>query len=266
MNVFWRELRAYKNSTIIWAVSLSLLAFVFLSMFPSFTTDVESTKKILANLPQFVTSAIGVSFESLFSIYGFMSYVLTFGALAGAIQAMNLGVGVLSKEESNKTADFLLTKPISRTKVVTSKMSAAFTLIIITNITFCLVALMMAVLVSESDFNMVTFLLIVIKLLLIQTIFLFFGFLVSVILPKIKSSIAVSLPTVFTFFIVGTLGSVLELDIVRYISPFKFFDSNYIIANGAYEIDFLIITFIFVVLAIVASYVIFIKKDIRAAS
>ncbi|MFZ2125501.1 MAG: ABC transporter permease subunit [Candidatus Saccharimonadales bacterium] len=266
MNIFWREVKAYRNSTIIWTLTLSLLLITFLSMFPSFSNDVEATKKILQNLPPFMASAAGISPDILFSIYGFMSWLLTFITLAGAVQAMNLGVGVLSKEESGKTADFLLTKPVSRTKVITGKLLAVIFLVLVTNVVFLVTAFAMAVAVTETDFNIGTLFLVSAKLVLIQMMFLVFGFLLAVIAKKIKSSIAVSLPAVFSLFIVGTLGAVLEIDSVKYISPFKFFDSDYIITNNSYDIKFLIIEAVFVVIAIILSYIIYIKKDIKAAS
>lgn len=266
MNIFRRELKAYRNSTIIWVISLSLLVVMFLSLFPSFSKDVEVSKKILENLPPMVRSAMGLSAESFFSIYGFMSYLFTFVMLAGAIQAMNIGVGILSKEESGKTADFLLTKPISRFNVITNKIMASFWLIIVTNIIFCSVALMMARVVSIEDFKVDLLLLISAKLILVQIFFLALGFLVSVLIPKVKSAIAVSLPVVFSFFIGGMLGAILDSNIVKYISPFKFYDSDYIIANNHYDVQFLLIELVFVATAIVISYVIYIKKDIRSAS
>lgn len=266
MNIFRRELKAYRNSTIIWVISLSLLVVMFLSLFPSFSKDVEVSKKILENLPPMVRSAMGLSAESFFSIYGFMSYLFTFVMLAGAIQAMNIGVGILSKEESGKTADFLLTKPISRFNVITNKIMASFWLIIVTNIIFCSVALMMARVVSTEDFKVDLLLLISAKLILVQIFFLALGFLVSVLIPKVKSAIAVSLPVVFSFFIGGMLGAILDSNIVKYISPFKFYDSDYIIANNHYDVQFLLIELVFVATAIVISYVIYIKKDIRSAS
>ena len=75
-----------------------------------------------------------------------------------------------------------------------------------------------------------------------------------------------TLPTVFTFFIIGTLGSIIGNDSVKYISPFKFYDFNYIIEHNAYEIKYLAIEAIFVIVAIIVSYIVYIKKDIRAVS
>jgi ABC-2 type transport system permease protein len=266
MNIFFRELKAYRKSTLIWAVSLSTLVLAFLMMFPAFTKDVATSQKILANFPPAIRSAFDISLQNFFTIYGFFAYLFTFVTLAGAVQAMNLGVGVLSKEDSGKTVDFLLTKPVSRVKVITSKLLAVVCLLAFTNIVFSSVALITAKIVSTAAFSSKIFLLISATLLLVQIFFLAFGILLSVIIPKIKSVVSVSLPTVFTFFFIGTLGSILGNDNFKYVSPFKFYDPNYIINHGAYETKFLVIEAVFVVVAIIASYVIYIKKDIRAVS
>ena len=44
---------------------------------------------------------------------------------------MNLGIGIISKEVRDKTADFLLTKPVSRVTILVAKMMAAFTCIVL---------------------------------------------------------------------------------------------------------------------------------------
>ncbi len=266
MNIFFHELKSYRKSTLIWATSFSMLAFIFLLMFPAFTSDAELSKQILSNLPPAVRAALGISFQTFFSVYGFFAYVLTFASVAGAVQAMNLGVGVLSKEESGKTVDFLLTKPVSRAKVMTSKLAATICLLVFTNLVFSSVALVSAKLISTAAFSSKTFLLVSGTLLLVQIIFLVLGVLLSVIIPKIKSVIAVTLPIVFTFFIIGTLGSIIGNDSVKYISPFKFYDFNYIIEHNAYEVKFLVLEAIFVIVSIIVSYSVYIKKDIRAVS
>ena len=264
MNVFIRELRAYRKSTLIWIASLSILVFVFMMIFPAFTKDVNTSKLIISSLPQAVRSGLDISLQTFFTIYGFYAYLFTFVVLAGAVQAMNLGVGVLSKEESGKTVDFLLTKPISRVKVITSKLLAVVSLLIFTNVIFSIVSLVTAMMVSTTNFDSKIFLLISATLLLVQIIFLALGMLMSVIIPKIKSTISVALPTVFTFFVIGTLGAIIGNDNVKYLSPFKFFSSEYIISHGAYELKFLIIEAVIVVVAIIACYAVYIKKDIKA--
>lgn len=266
MNLFFRELRAYRNSTIIWIVSLCSLVASFLLMFPAFTGDIDTTRQIVTNLPVAVRSALDISLSNFFTIYGFTAYLFTFATLAGAVQAMNLGVGIMSKEISGKTVDFLLTKPICRLKIYVSKVLAAISLLIFTNIFFCAISYFVARLVSSDDFDSRLFLLILATFLLIQLFFLALGLLMSVVVSRIKSSISVSLPTVFAFFVIGMTGSIIGSQAIRYICPFKFYDLSYVIDNGRYEPVFLIIEFVFIAIALVAGYIIFSRQDIRASS
>lgn len=82
--------------------------------------------------PPAVLAALNLKVEIFFTIYGFFSYFLTFGWLIASVQAMNLGVSIVSKEVAGKTADFLLTKPITRARMLTEKLAAITTLILIT--------------------------------------------------------------------------------------------------------------------------------------
>jgi len=103
-------------------------------------------------------------------------------------------------------------------------------------------------------------------LLLVQLMFAALGTLFAVSLPKIKSVISVSLPTVFAFYIIGTLGDVLGNDTLRYVSLFKFYDTSYIITNVHLDGTFLIVEAALVAVAIALSYTIYVKKDVRTSA
>jgi ABC-2 type transport system permease protein len=186
--------------------------------------------------------------------------------LTGAVQAMNLGTSLISKEDAGKTADFLLTKPVTRARVLTAKLLAALASLGITDFFYLIAAGVSARAASTEPFSMKVFMMISLTLFFVQLMFLALGILVSVILPKIKSVIAVSLPVVFAFFIIGVIGSILDNEASRYVTPFKYYDPVYIVKHGAYEGRFIVIEIIFIIAAVSASYVIFAKKDIRAAS
>ena len=265
MNVFLRELKAYRKSTIIWIASLSAILVVFMALYPAFTGDIAAAKQVLSQLPAAVRTAFNISLASFFTIYGFYGYLLSFAVLAGAIQAMNIGTGVISKEVSGKTADFLLSKPITRARVVTAKLLAAFVVIVITNVAFSAVSYLAALAVAKDPFAARPLLLLASTMFLVQLVFVALGALFSVLIPKVKSVVSVSLPTVFTLYIIGTLGEVLGNDSVRYISPFKFYDPSYIINHVGLEGRFLGVEAAIIVVAIAASYLIYVRKDVRAS-
>lgn len=265
MNIFWHELKTYRKSIVVWTVSLSLLVMMFLSLFPAFSSDVDSSMKLLQNLPVQLRDALGISLSDFFTIFGFYGYLFTFVTLAGGVQAMNLGLGLVAKEFSGNTADFLLAKPVTRSSVLTQKLLAGITGLLITNIVFVAVALMSAAAVSKDGFSVVTFLLLSFTLLLIQLVFFVLGIFFAVTVPKIRSVIAFSLPVTFGFFIVGSLGAIIGNTAVRYVTPFKFYDPEYIIKHHAYEWKYVLVEGVVVLLALVLSYALFSKKDVPTA-
>lgn len=264
MNMFLHELKAYRKSTIVWTLSLVAIVILFLSMFPSFSKDAEEFKKLLEGFPVELRKAIGLSIDSIATLLGFYSYAFLYLKLAGAIQAMNLGTSILSKESREKTADFLLTKPVTRTQVVTAKVMAALVSLIITNLIFITSAFVMASIVAGDEFSRKVLFLLSITLFFIQLMFLALGIIISVIFPKIKSVISVSLGTVFGFFMLGMISSTTDDKALRYLTPFNYFDSTYIVKNTGYENSFLFTGIILIIAAVAASYYLYVKKDVHS--
>lgn len=264
MNVFLREFRAYRKSLITWAVSLAGIVGLFMALYPAFASDIEGLNEMLANFPEAIKALVNITPETFMSVLGFYGYLLSFAWLAASIQAMNLGVGIISKEVSGKTADFLMTKPVRRSEVVTGKLAAALAVVLIMNVVFIAVSYL-AVAATGAEFDSSTLLLMSSTLLLLQLVFLALGALFSVTIPKIKSVVAVSLPTVFAFYIIGAIGDVLDNVELRWVSPFRYFDPAYMITEGGLEPEYLLVVAVFVAAAIVATYVIFAKRDIHTA-
>lgn len=263
MNVFIHELKAQRKATVIWTLAMAGLVVLFLSMFPSIAKEADHFQAILQGFPESVRAAIGLSLESMTSLLGFYAYSFTYIVLCGAIQAMILGTSVISKETNGKTADFLFSKPVSRMDIMTAKLLATLTSLTITSIGYIGVAVLTAFYVKNSDFKLVTFLQISFSLWLIQLVFLAIGIAVSVIVPRIKSTLAVSLGVVFSLFLLSMFSSATGDDGWRLITPFKWFDANDTVKNSGYQLGNLWLSFLFIGIVITASYRIYLKKDIK---
>lgn len=263
MNMFLHELKQYRRITIIWIVSLVAGAGLYMALYPSMAPQMEALRKILANYPKALLAALGVGPNLFLSFAGFYSIIMAYMMLATSIQAMNIGTGIVAKEEHSHTAEFLLAKPINRTQVLTAKLLAALTILLITNAFF--MAAMWAEISVLANTSMAgkTFILMTLTLFLVQLFFLGLGFLVSVTAPKIRSVLSISLSTVFVFYIVGVFDSIIGSKTVRYLTPFKFFDNQYIIENGSYELAYLVVEFVFLAAAIFAAYYFYLRRDIR---
>ena len=209
MNMFWHELKMQRKSTLIWTFSIVGMTILFLSLFPSFAHDAEEFKRLLAGYPKGVMDAFGIEIDSITSFLGFYSYIYLYVMLCLSIQGMNAGIGALSKEVSGKTAEFLLTKPVKRTKILTSKLLAIITSFLFTNMVYLAASFLMAEAVTTIPYDLKRFMLISMSGFIVQLIFMALGILISVMLRKIKSVLSISLSTVFAFFILYLFGSVL---------------------------------------------------------
>lgn len=263
MNIFLFELKAYRKSSIIWALSMASLSAMYILLFSAIGDDIDAFINAISNMPEVVQKMLNIYLDLLSTLEGFYSFVFLYIILCGAIQAMNFGVSVISKEISDKTADFLLTKPVSRVKILAAKILATFVSLIFTNAIYLFVTLLMTTTV-KSEFNMKIFLMITATLFFVQLMFMSLGIIVSVVIGKIRSVIAISLSTVFGFFIVGMLGSVIGDEAVRYITPFKYFDLAYVMENAAYETSFVIVAIVFIIVTIATSFWVYGNKDIHA--
>lgn len=264
MNMFVHELKAYRKSTLIWTVSMVLMVIFFLSLFPAIANDAAQFKKLLESYPAGIRKAFGISIDSVTSLLGFYSYVFGYVVLCGAIQAMNLGTSILSKEVREKTADFLLTKPVTRSQVLTAKLLASFVSLLITNVIYLAAASMMASFVSEQTVAWEVFILISITAFLVELMFLILGILVSAFVSRIKTVLPLSLSVVFGFFILNMFSSVIGDKALRYMTPFKYYDTAYIISHSRYEPRFILVETAFILAAVAASYAIYVKKDIHS--
>jgi ABC-2 type transport system permease protein len=267
MNIYLHELKSMRKSVIIWTCSIIALAAIFISIYPSMIADAADFKKLLGGYPSAVRAMLGINLDYITSILGFYSMVFSFIVLCGAIQAMNFGVSVLSKESRERTADFLLVKPVSRSSIVSAKLLAAFTMILITDAVFYVILLIMVMLVNPVDYDGKLFFMINLTMLFVQLIFLAIGVVTSVFFNKLKSVLPVSLGVVFGLYLIGALAATGKSDdAARFISPFKYFDTTYIIKNGSYETPYMIAGAAIVVIAVAAAYIIYVRKDIHAVS
>ncbi|GGL61118.1 ABC transporter permease subunit [Sporolactobacillus putidus] len=267
MNMYLHELKSMRRSTLIWICAMIALAAIYFSVYRGIVSDAAGFKRLLGGYPEPVRAALGISVDSITSLLGFYSMIFSFITLCAAIQAMNLGTSVLSKEVRERTADFLLVKPVSRSAVVSAKLLAAFTMIMATDVIYYLAVSLMASMVKTSDYSGRIFFLINLTLFFIQLIFLAIGVAVSVFFAKLKSVIPVSLGVVFGLYMIGAIiAAGKDNAAARFISPFKYFDMTYIIKHTGYEPSYLIAGAGIVIAAIAISYIIYVKKDIHAVN
>ncbi len=260
MNIFRFEMKQYRGSILIWSMGLAATIILLLPMFVSFTGDPSTVESLGDNA---LLNTMGISIDVFFTTTGIFSYLNSIILVAGAIQACNLGLSIITKEHMQNTADFLITKPYSRTNIFFSKLFASLCTIAITGLCYFIASLGMLSVTSEQGFSFMHFLQIYLTFPLIQLFFLLLGIAISVVVSRVSATLPLSLGIAFGFYVIGLFSNVVQSTVARLFSPFRYFDINLALASENYEVGYLALFSVLLILFFAASYLIYIKKDMK---
>jgi len=266
-NIFRHEVLIRIKSVITWSLAVAAIILIFFSFFSVFADQAALMNEVLSNFPAELRAAFGMDTRDLATVLGFFSFIFLFVQLCLAIQAGNYGFGLVSIEESELTADFLLSKPVSRTQVLTSKLLAALTCLTITNLVVWLSSFIAITLFRENyEYNASTLLLLLLSIAIFQLFFLSLGLVISLLVKRVRSVTPYALGLGFGAYVLSAFSGMLGDIALEMITPFKHLDAAYIVKYGEYDTPLVLANVAVSVIALAASYWLYIRRDIPAVS
>lgn len=263
MNILRFELRRYLISSLIWACSLTLFGIVCIQLFVSFTKDMNFFETILKAYSPEVLKALGAELSTINSLPGFYSFCFMYIAAAAAFQATYLGLHIIGKEISGKSADFLFTKPISRARILTWKLCSVLLCLLLVNVIYSIGAFLSAKATGIS-FDQVILMLINGSMLLTQLLFLSLGFLLSCVVSKIKTPLVFTTGIVCSFFLLQMIVNMEPDGLLSYLSFLSYVSADTIMAHQGFEMVRLLLLFVLTAGFLTSGYVIFQRRDLHA--
>ncbi|MGE5123394.1 MAG: ABC transporter permease subunit, partial [Acidobacteriaceae bacterium] len=253
--IYLHEFRTRMRSVITWSLSLLVMIFIFFSIFPAFSSQAAAINDALSKFPPALLAAFGMGQIDLSTVLGFYSFVFMFAQVCLAIQAGNYGFGLVSIEETELTADFLVSKPVSRVQIMNSKLLAAFTSLTITNVvvwagTFAAIHAFK----GSQTYPLGTLVLLLASIVIFQLFFLGVGLVISLLVRRVRSVTPYSLGLGFGMYILSAFSGLEGVSNLELITAFKHFDPNYIIQHAAYDTPLVLLNVGVTVVCLVASY------------
>ena len=151
MIIVTHELKQNKTSFLIWTVSIGFLLAICVFLFPEMKEEIEEISGAFASMGSFST-AFGMDKLNFGSLIGF--YTIECGnilGLGGAFYASLCAVNILAKEERDKTAEFLLTHPVNRVRIITEKLIAVLIQITAMNLIIYVVSISSITAIGEKN-------------------------------------------------------------------------------------------------------------------
>jgi ABC-2 type transport system permease protein len=265
--IFRHEFLSRLRSVITWSIAVAAILILFFTIFSGFAADAAMINELWAKFPPQLRAAFGIDRLNFATVLGFYAFLLIFVQLCLAIQAGNYGFGLVSVEENELTADFLMTKPVSRLQILDSKLLAALASMGLTTIAAWAASwFAIAVWGKGYDYDSNILILLMLSLPVFQIFFLGVGLGVSLIVKRVRSVTPFSLGLAFGSYVLSAFSGMIGDVKLEYITPFKHFDPAYIVNHAAYNAPLVGLNVAVTVIAVGLGYWLYLRRDIPAVS
>ncbi len=261
MIVVKHELRQGKTAFVIWTIAIAFLLSVCVLLFPEIKGEAEAVGDVFSSMGSF-TAAFGMDRLDFGTLTGF--YAVECGnvlGLGGAFFASLIGIAVLAKEEKGRTAEFLLTHPISRARVITEKLAAVIAQVVVMNLVILGCSfLSMAVIGEQIPWKEVLLMHFAYFVLQLELAGICFG--ISAFLCR--GSIGIGLGLAALTYVLNLIANMTErAAFLKYITPFGYCEGADIVADGRLAAAKIVLGMLFACTGIAAAYIRYCRKDIR---
>ena len=257
-----REFKINFKSLLIWTTIISVTFLLVFILYPVLinTNNVSNLDELIKVFPKELLIAFNMDIISMSISLGFLqSEGITLLMLIYGVYASILGGTILLKEESDKTIEFLYSKPINKNKIVTNKLIIGTINILILNIVTSIIISIGLYLNNEIIIKGI--LLNSITLLPTILIFIFMMF-ISTFYKKTRKITGICFGFVFLEYFLLTFSNINEkVNFLKFFSVYSLTDLRNIVINNSYNFIFLIIFILLFILFTLGTYIKYNSKE-----
>lgn len=263
MNMVLHEWKATRKSTFFWGLFLAVLLVSMLLEFSAYYENPEMLA-IIETIPPALKEAFGMARADLTTVTGYVGVTVIFLQIMLGIHGALSGSGILSKEERDKTAEFLMTLPVRRERVLVMKFFAVLGNALLLNLfTGAFLVAGTAGYRREPDFYRFL-LLVLVGTFLLQLFFLSLGMFLAAAIRRYKRSGGMAVGLLFFLYMLSVfteLSSALEW--LKHVTPFKFFEAVTLQTELSLAPLPLGLILAYILLLLLGTYRIYPKRDLR---
>lgn len=261
MTLVKHELKQGKTSFFIWTAAVGLLLSVCVFLYPEMKGEMEGVSDLFASMGSF-TAAFGMDRLNFGTLIGY--YAIECGnvlGLGGAFFAALCAAGILSKEEKDRTAEFLLAHPVSRNRIITEKLIAVFLQITAMNLIIYTLSIGSMTAIGETvPWKELNLLHLAYYLLQLELAGICFG--ISAFIRKGSAGAGLGIAAMMYFL--NLIANIAETaSFLKYITPFGYCDGADIVSGGSLDGTMVAIGAVMGIGGILIAYLKYTKKDIH---
>ena len=261
MTILKHELRLGRVAFWVWSGVLAFLLAVCVFLYPQMKGEMEQMGDIFASMGSF-TDAFGMDKLNFGTLLGYYAIECsnTLG-LGGAFFAALTAAAALCGEERNKTAEFLLTHPVSRTRIMAEKLISVLLRMVAMNVVVFAVSIAsVAAIGEEIPWKELCLLHLAHCLMTLEIAGICFG--ISAFLRG--GSAAIGLGIAVLFYVTNLFANITEKAAsLKYLTPFAFCDGATIVDKGSLDWPKIAIGMGMAAVCVAAAFWYYPRKDIH---
>lgn len=263
MNVFLREMKANMKSLVFWSFGMLFMILGGMGKFVTYANSGQSITEIIAQIPSTLRAVLGFGDFDLTKASGFYGMLYLYLLLMTTIHAAMLGSNIIAKEERDKMTEFLMVKPMSRSRILTAKLAAGLANIAILNLVTMGLSISIVAQYSKGEAITGAILILIAAMFVLQVVFLFLGTGISAISrdPKISASIATTI-LLGAYLISIAVDMSSSLSALRYLTPFKYFEAAPLMATGGFDTISVVLSLGIILVAGFSTYFFYNRRDL----
>jgi ABC-2 type transport system permease protein len=265
MNIFMREMKAHRKSLILWCIGVFYLVAASMWKFGTEYSSNQSLNELVTQLPVAVQVLLGIrgSFDlsTASGYYGLCFYYLSLMAM---LHASLLGAGIISKEERDKTTEFLMAKPVSRIQIISAKLLTGFLNIVIFNLVTAISSIIMVGYFNHGITLIGEITTLMIGMFILQLLFMLVGTGVAAVSKNPKSATPVAMVVLLIALMLAKLIDMnSNLEGLKYLTPIKYFEAEQLLLQGGFSPIFLILSVLIIAILLGVTYECYKKRDLK---
>jgi len=247
---------------LVWCISIILLIYVGMIKYGAIAAVGENANDLFKQMPASMQSILGLNTLDITSVSGYYGMFFLYFMLLVGTHAVMLGAIIISKEERDKTADFLFSKPVPRVGIVAAKLTAAVINLVVLNLTTLAASIFFTAKYNrgESINNQIIYLMI--ALFILQLLFTSIGTAISGLTRNSHQATSQATALFLAAYILSAAIDVNNnISFLKFLTPFKYFPTAEIM-NGHYDPFSLLLSALIIIVFTAATIFLFKNRDI----
>lgn len=268
MKMFWHELRSTYKGLMGWSAGILFFQLSGYSKFEGFKASSSTSLNGIANaFPKPILVLFGMNDLNFVTLIGYFGILYVFFAMMAAIHAGLLGAGIISKEERDKTSEFLYTRPVSRNKALTAKLAAGLINVLALFVVIAVSSVVGVAIVNGHNYELTGQVMNLMWGILIFQIFFFsMGVLFAGLFKRPKlPTLGVTVAIVGAYFVSALSQLSDSLNWLRFLTPFRWVAAPSIIYATHVGYGYVALAIGLSILFVVLGYVFYNKRDLTVA-